>query len=93
MATSILLAAIVSTIVQLLKRYIKPYGTTAIIGILIILSLISGAVYTWLTNNPVLLSQLTQIFLYAGSIYAYIWNPVQKLISGSKDQVDLSNSV
>jgi hypothetical protein len=73
----ILLGALVSVITQLIKKFIQPLGAAAVIGSVLVLSVLVGIGYYYLTLNTVLLEQLAKIALIAGGIYAFIFKQVQ----------------
>ena len=73
----ILLGAVVSIVSQLLKKYVQPLGTIAVIGSVLLLSVLVGTAYYYLSMNTILLENLTKIALIAGGVYAFIFKQFQ----------------
>jgi len=67
----IVIGALVSVVVQIIKNKYGTNSTGTLLSVLII-SIASGAVYFYVVNHTSLLQPIIQILAFAGAVYTFI---------------------
>ncbi len=69
--TSVVLGAIASLVVQLIKKYVGT-NTTVTYGVVAVISLIVAYVYGLISKDTQLLAVFVQTLAYSGAVYSFI---------------------
>jgi len=67
----IVIGALVSVVVQIIKNKFGTNSTGTLASVLII-SIVSGAAYFYIVNHTSLLQPIIQILAFAGAVYTFI---------------------